>query len=71
MIIEYGNYKIDIKAKFNITGKETYTKKETEAVLYELINALRDSAMFNDCNGYHAVANSRRSKANQLYKQLQ
>ena len=42
MIINYGNYKIDIKAKFNINGKETYTKRETEAVLYELINALRE-----------------------------
>ena len=71
MVINYGNYKIDIKAKFNITGKETYTKRETEAVIYELINALRDSAEFNDGNGYHVLANSRRSKANQLYEQIQ
>lgn len=71
MIIEYGNYKIDIKAKFNISGKETYTKKETEAILYELVNALRDSAKFNDGQGFHAIAKSRKEKADQIYEQLQ
>ena len=70
MIINYGNYKIDIKAKFNITGKETYTQKETEAILYELVNALRDSATFMDGQGYHAIAKSRKDKANQIFEQL-
>lgn len=71
MIIKYGNYKIDIKAKFDITGKETYTKRETEAVIYELINALRDSATFMECQGFNAIAKSRKDKANQIYEQLQ
>ena len=71
MIIKYGNYKIDIKAKYDITGKETYTKAQTEAVLYELVNALRDSATFMDGQGFNAIAKSRRDKANQIYEQLQ
>lgn len=70
MIIEYGNYKIDIKAKFDITGKETYAKAQTEAVLYELVNALNDSATFMDGQGYHAIAKSRRDKAEQIFLQL-
>lgn len=71
MIIKYGNYKIDIKAKYDITGKETYTKAQTEAVLYELVNALRDSATFMECQGFNAIAKSRNDKANQIHEQLQ
>ena len=71
MIIKYGNYKIDVKAKYDITGKETYTKAQTEAVLYELVNALRDSATFMECQGFNAIAKSRKDKANQIYEQLQ
>lgn len=70
MKITYGAYQVEIKAKSVYRKNAQYNNDDTEAVLYDIICALNDAAIFNDGQGYKNIARSNSDKANSLYCQL-
>ena len=70
MKIKFGDYEIDIKARYTKAGDSTMNKADTMAVLNQISSWAYEAADSMDAMNCHAIAKTAWETARDIYDQL-
>ena len=70
MVIQFGDFQVDVKAKSSITNSGKYNAEDTRAFLIYVLCALDDASCYNKMQGFQTTAKLQSDISLSVYTQL-